>query len=148
MGSQRLTHTHTHARARARAHTHTHTHGCSLRLTPCLPQLSSVYLSSVWAFGTQVHVPSEFPSPSPGALLELLYQGNSGPLSPQHCRPEEPAVSWRLVEQAWKGRGKWGGSALLFTFSQQHGDLCPWQALWGGPWARGTACVHSLLSCC
>ena len=53
-------HTHT--------HTHTHTHGCSLRLTPCLPQLSSVYLSSVWAFGTQVHVPSEFPSLSPGAL--------------------------------------------------------------------------------
>lgn len=45
------------------------------------------------------------------------------------------------MEQAWKGK-KRGPDDPLHLLS---GDLCPWQALWGGPWARGTACVHSLL---
>ena len=135
MGSQRLTHT----------HTHTHTHGCGLRLTPCSPQfLLFTFLPSGPLELTQVHVPSEFPSPSPGAVLELLYQGNNRPSSTQHSRPGEPAVPWRLMEQAWKGRGEEEGTGCSSPPSQ-HGDLCPWQALWGGPWARGTACVHSLL---
>lgn len=131
---------------------------CSLRLTPCFPQLLPVSFSSISAFEPGSAFPISFFPQGLSWGLCIKGLGYQDVLAGMDSRLQvmNGAVSWRLVVQARWGKGRQGGTgreerihisavtlaSLLGRVLGWGHSLCPFFPAWG--W--GLALPHSSLS--